>query len=192
MIRFSKGNSKVGPMAVFNIPAITSCPGRTPWCSTHCYAAKVERRWSAPREMYAANLRALSEGAPLPTLPRGTTIVRIHANGDFYSAEYAQQWAAYVANNPGVTFYAYTRSWRIAAILPALEALRALPNMTLFASMDESTTDAPPSGWRVAYIAGDEKASGPLCMEQTGKQPNCVACGYCFKAKRGNIQFTTH
>jgi hypothetical protein len=87
--------------------------------------------------------------------------------------------------------------------------MRALPNMQLFASMDESTTDLPPAGWRRAWIAtegetrcrrrGDEHnlvvydgTPSYVCPEETGLKPNCLACRYCFDGKRHDVTFLQH
>jgi hypothetical protein len=54
---------------------------------------------------------------------------RLHVSGDFYSATYTRKWLDIIKVFPGVQFYAYTRSFRVETIRPALEELRALQNM---------------------------------------------------------------
>jgi hypothetical protein len=53
-----------------------------------------------------------------------------------------------------VRAYAYSRSWRVAAIRPALEELAALDNVRLWFSCDEETGMPPtiPDGVRVAWL----------------------------------------
>ncbi len=74
---------------------------------------------------------------------------------------------------------------------PALEQLRACPNVEIFASTDP-TMPLPPQGWRVAFIETDQRASGVLCKEQTQQQESCLACGYCFRQDKGNVVFKVH
>jgi hypothetical protein len=88
----------------------------------------------------------------------------------------------------------------------------------LFASMDKSCEELPPAGWRRAWIDGDERADlawfedgegkvkvrtehnritedgtpSYVCPEETGRQPNCEACGYCLRGKRGDVTFLQH
>lgn len=44
------------------------------------------------------------------SLPLKATIIRIHVAGDFFLKEYMKAWLIVAANNPGITFYAYTKS----------------------------------------------------------------------------------
>jgi hypothetical protein len=106
-------------------------------------------------------------------LPPDCTLLRIHVSGDFTSECYILGWRDLIARNPDVKVWAYTRSWRVPALLPALEALRALPNVQIFASMDKSTMEMPPEGWRRAWIDGDPRASRWYShneMDATGRE----------------------
>ena len=85
----------------------------------------------------------------------------------------------------------YTRSWIVEDLLPALEQLRDIPNMQLFASVD-NTMPLPPKGWRVAFIENDPRADGLLCNEQTNQKESCLSCGYCFEQNSGNVIFRVH
>ena len=137
--------------------------------------------------------------------------MRIHVSGDFYSEEYIQNWIDIVNGCPSVQFYAYTRSWNT-PMLGKLEELRALPNIQLLASVDQ-TMPMPPIGWRVAYMATDSRFRGMRCLVQQhsklcapncdgkkhktgpthiGKLPDCKACGACFIKTLGNIEFAIH
>lgn len=44
------------------------------------------------------------------SLPPKATVIRIHVAGDFFLKEYMQAWLIVAANNPSITFYAYTKS----------------------------------------------------------------------------------
>jgi hypothetical protein len=153
----------------------------------------------------------------VPPIPSECELLRIHVSGDFDRVEYIEQWIARLTERPDVTAWAYTRSWRVPELLPALERLRALPNMQLFASMDKSIDELPPAGWRRAWIDGDERAGTPvemtapgetvishrnfvtvdgdrsyLCPEETKHKKDCVSCGYCFEGQKHDVTFLKH
>ena len=178
------GNAKLGKhVGAVNRLAVGTCPGASDWCKSVCYADRYTHRWPRIAGLYQGDL-------VLPEVPRPA--VRIHASGDFDTVGYVREITKWVESHPGTRFWAYTRSWRVRRLVPALETLRALPNMQLFASVDASIHDVPPAGWRVAFIEGDPRYQGPTCMEQTGTQPDCESCGYCFVGHRNNIGFKEH
>jgi len=200
------GNSKLG-LNVFTYSKAPgrdrTCPGATEFCESVCYAMRIMDNPHL-RIIYEANEK---RGADLPDLPAEARLVRGHVSGDFDSAEYVRAWIDLVRRRPDATFWFYTRSWRIAEIRPALEELRALPNVEVWASMDPRCED-PPEGWRVAWIDSDARlwrdpgVAGksyyyhgrrvPVCPEQTGERENCEACGYCFRGKAGDLVFLEH
>jgi hypothetical protein len=156
---FGKGNLKIGP-GVFTYSRLAgkytllgTCPGSTPECEDICYAKRIT---GIVRQQYKAN----SESAFVPELPQDARLVRIHVSGDFDAPDYINNWCQRLQERPDVTAWAYTRSWRVKALLPALERLRAMPNVQLFASMDVSTEELPPAGWRIAWIEGDTRVIG--------------------------------
>jgi len=55
-IRLGNGNTKIGAVPTFSLPARLTCPGASPWCLNHCYALRVERLWPSCRVAYARNL----------------------------------------------------------------------------------------------------------------------------------------
>jgi len=91
----------------------------------------------------------------VPPIPEECKLLRIHVSGDFDTVAYIHEWARRLIERPDVTAWAYTRSWRVPELLLALEILRTLPNVQLFASMDPSCADLPPQGWRRAWIWRD-------------------------------------
>ena len=191
-----KGNTKIGPgVFTFSMTAGPesvggTCPGASDWCAAHCYAMRLTR-YTSVRDRFSENADATRAGM-MPEIPAKARSYRIHVSGDFHSAEYVEAWRTVVRSRPEVHFYAYTRSWRVPEIVSALESLRAEPNMQLFASVDASIAELPPSDWRVAYIDGDPRFTGIDCPEQTGRKANCEECGYCIRGKRGNVNFSTH
>jgi hypothetical protein len=181
----TQGNAKLGPSIWhFNLPAGVSCPGRSELCSVACYATHGNYRRSSVQRKYEENWR-LATTAPLELHRRldteltmlGDVTVRIHTSGDFFSADYIAMWSALTRVHPRTRFFAYTRSWRVSALLSELHALRERPNVRLWASSDDET-GPPPPGWREARIG--EWAGYATCPEQTGRKPSCAACGLCF------------
>jgi hypothetical protein len=209
--RYGKGNSKLGSdVFTYSRPAgksafdnsLGTCPGETPACSVFCFAKRI----SGPVfDNYRRNV-----GADVPEIPAECTLLRIHVSGDFDSILYIENWIKRLTERPDVECWAYTRSWRVLALLPALEALRALPNVQLFASMDASTPDRPPADWRRAWIDGDMRADynpamrhddnritddgrpSYVCPEETGRLPNCQTCGYCPLGKHNDVTVLEH
>lgn len=182
----------------FNQRAVATCPGSTAWCRSHCYANRAF--FLLKRDLYERDSatahetnRIVDEVEELPA----HAWVRIHASGDFDSAGYVEKWRLAALVRPDVRFWSYTRSWRDEAerrapgLHAALERLRALPNVQLFASTDPET-EAPPAGWRVAWIESDPRATGLACPEQTGAQADCLDCGFCVLGRRGDVVFHEH
>jgi hypothetical protein len=158
------GNLKLGGRRIwgFALPSGTPdvCPGMSPTCSSHCYAVAVERYRPAVVAKYRRNLRAscrrdFVRRVVAFLIAHQVRVVRIHTAGDFYSARYAQRWLAIVRRSPRVTFYLYSRSWRIPEIKAVIDQLSALPNCVVWYSCD-CDTGVPadvPTGVRVAWLS---------------------------------------
>jgi len=191
-----KGNIKVGPILTFSLPSRFTCPGASRWCAKHCYAARFERIWPNCRLAYSRNL-LLTWNIPrfvrlmLRNIPKNLPVLRIHVSGDFHDPSYIYGWIKIARARPRTQFWAYTRSWTMPTLLPALEQLRALPNCHIFASVDPDMPD-PPAGWRVAYLDIDPRAQGVPCLHQHGKAKSCFECRYCFRPGKGNVVFKVH
>jgi hypothetical protein len=161
-----RGNSKLGPEIFhFSIPAGKTCPGETDDCKNACYAKKhfynminviesLERNYqrTLTAEFVAQMVGEIRE--------KRAKIVRIHTSGDFYDAEYIHKWIEIVEQCPNITFFAYTRSWRIFELLLPLRDLAKPANMHLWWSADKES-DAidgiPPlyPAVRIAYMSQD-------------------------------------
>lgn len=188
-----------------------TCPGSSEECRKICYAVRPVMEFGPVYEMWKANA-----ASDVPPIPDDAKLLRLHVSGDFDTVEYIQNWIARLKERPDVTCWGYTRSWRVAELLPWLEILRGLPNVQLFASMDESIPELPPRSWRRAWIDGDTRGGTPqqvaahaedpvthnlvavdgvpsyVCPEETKRQPNCEACKYCFKGTTNDVTFLRH
>lgn len=215
---YMKGNTKIGT-GVYTYSRLAgqiegTCPGASEECEAICYAKRIT---GAVRDIYAVN----SQRHQVPPIPADCRLLRLHVSGDFDTLAYIESWIDRIADRPDVTMWVYTRSWRVPALLPALERLRALPNVQMFASMDVSVPEMPPDGWRRAWIDGDprqgdvhtlapahseeavalgawslqatqEGTKALICPEETKAVPNCENCGYCFKGQRNDVVFLRH
>ncbi len=163
--RYGKGNLKIG-MGVYTysrLPGITgqtalglrhlddtepgpdsdwrgTCPGATEECQQVCYASRPVAELGPVSSMWLRN----TMNSDVPPIPEDAKLLRLHVGGDFDSVEYIANWYERLAERPDVRCWVYTRSWRT-WLLPALERLRALPNVQMFASMDKSTPELPPA-----------------------------------------------
>lgn len=202
------GNKKTGisgrffrSIWVWNLPPMTTCPGRSDWCIAHCYNADP-RDEVYPVARWLENLRLVQERpeesaaqviAFLKTAPKRVA-VRIHSSGDFFSTSYVEWWARIMRECPDVRFWAYTRSWANPGLRADLERLRECSNLQLFASWDV-TMPRPPGGWRLSIISeGPHTSKRPnlSCPEQYEGGPPCVDCGYCIRKGSGNVIFHSH
>ena len=213
-IKVSPNNTKLGKIASFSLPSITSCPGATNECVSTCYAVKLERIYSNVDNAYQLNLQAIKdknfvfslseEITRLTTKKTPIKTFRWHVSGDWSTIKYMYDCVSIMKKFPDITFYAYTRNWRLSNWLPHLDFLHALPNMTLFASIDDDTiknNEWPPNHYKVAYF-GENKDTVKTkynllpCPNQTTNKL-CDSCKLCFNIsykenKKINILFRKH
>ncbi len=213
------GNHKLGGRRIwgFTLPSGTpdACPGRSPTCATHCYAAALERYRPAAAAAYRRNL-ALSRRRDFARRVRAflvahaVRVVRVHVGGDFYSARYTRAWLRVVRRSPRVTFFFYTRAWRVPSIRAVLDVLAVLPNCAAWFSCDRDTgvpaavpprvrvawlmtapDDTPPAGtdlvFRVRRLRRRPAPAGgpPVCPAEDGvartSPATCDRCGRCWR-----------
>jgi hypothetical protein len=210
----SKGNDKIGgKIFAFNLSAGSTCPGQSAACAS-CYAQRG--RWLFPnvRDALSWNLRASGRGYFVEEMVeelrrRRVKVLRLHSSGDFYAAAYTQKWVEILARSPNVVGYAYTRSWRVPSIVPALRELAALETFRLWFSADADTGMPPevPPGVRVAWLQEDEADAIPagvdlifrvhrlrktprkriglslICPTEQGREhtTTCSTCAHCWR-----------
>lgn len=212
-----KGNTKLGEgIYSFSIPAGSTCPGQSPTCARHCYAKSGNYVWSNVVASHSRNWEAARKRGFVARMVREIDrtrprVVRIHAAGDFYSAGYCRKWAEIARACPEVTFYAYTRSWRLPAIRAELVQFARIPNVKLWYSCDRDTgvPTSKPKRVRLAWMQADETDVPPrsdlvfrvkrlrknvvkrvgltmVCPVENGVTVNtdCGKCGVCWKPER--------
>ena len=147
----------------FSIPARRTCPGKSRFCASLCYADTGFFMMGNVRQKHIDNLKRTREvsfvdDAVSEIKSRCITVVRIHMAGDFYSAAYGWKWVSIVRQCHRTTFLCYTRSWTQDAIMPVLARLATMKNMHLWFSTDHQMPDAPPiPGVRIAYLLADDE-----------------------------------
>lgn len=157
MLYFSLNNAKLAgtKTAAFSLPAGYSCPGAKDclaWFDRdkkklmdgkhqkfRCFAATMEAAFPSVAKSVDNNLRKLKEAKTVEAMAElihrslpGAHYenIRVHADGDFYSADYFMAWMSVASRHPERIFYAYTKSLQIWIKYKALVP----PNFVLTAS----------------------------------------------------------
>lgn len=164
------GNDKLSQsVAHFDLPAGTTCPGKSKLCYRKCYARR--NRFSYPqvqerlRWSYEQSKRGDFVERMVDELYRkGIVLCRLHVSGDIFSPAYARKLLEIIGRSSHTTFWAYTRSWRVKTIFPILKAISIMPNMKLWMSADAETGYPPevPQGVRVAWMMTQEQEEAEL------------------------------
>lgn len=209
-IRFQFGNKKLAAdekmaFIIWSLPAVLTCPGATVACMHNCYARRDERFLSvrASRainyklsmrpdfaELLAAAIRETiyTKKGELRKAYQGKEIVfRIHESGDFYSERYMRAWFEVAALFPDVTFFTYTKSFKIYAKCKDMKP----DNFEVRASVwDDTTVEELNMIYKLGmsiYTAYDEdgvkKAIANGAMKCTCE--SCTKCG-CACARHHN------
>lgn len=154
----SKGNTKLGDIPNWSIPAIDTCPGASTLCKELCYADKGFYYMNNVRGSLEGNYDASGKGdwhekmiADIHKMK--AAIFRIHVSGDFYTSNYVLKWQSIVEACPETRFYAYTRSWEFPTIRDELVILAKKPNFQMWWSTDRVMREPPRyPGICIAYL----------------------------------------
>ena len=117
VIFISNGNSKMGAIPSFSLPAVITCNPAAP-CFRKCYAAKLERIYKTVRNAYSRNYEIVRNdpdafAAQINAALAVNRFFRFHVSGDFYSPEYFALVCDLVRKNPGCTVLAFTKQYDI-------------------------------------------------------------------------------
>ena len=134
-------------------------------------------------------------------------IFRIHHDGDFFSRDYADAWAAVVKAFPDVHFWVYTRSFTPG--INVIDLIADIPNLSVYLSVDadnmryaRTILDEYPSvklaalmqtsGEAAGMIRGirEDNRPGAICPENVRRIPlitaeggACKTCDICVHGK---------
>lgn len=218
------GNSKLGKgIKTFSIPAGATCPGASDLCASACYAKKGAFSWGNVKEsVLSAYFRSQSPRFAdnmIAEMGRKAkpSVVRIHVAGDLYSFEYAQKWLRIMQegrakNGELFSYFLFTRSWIFPEMVPVLKQMADMPNVEVFASLDdemkanhmdklpdwirladivESFDDMDKNGAHKGFIAclNQKKqkalvAGGMGRKEASERTYSCEECTFCFSPDR--------
>ena len=203
-IYLSNGNKKLKPsedtnFLIFNLPAIKSCPFATEHCRKYCYARKAEKVYPDVLPARERNFKASQEKSFVDDMitlimakrekqHKKTLVVRIHESGDFYNKEYANKWLEIARRCKGVTFMAYTKSFKY------FDGVKLPRNFVLRASIWDDTTKEQKeivtrNNWAIytAVQQFTENDSFTRC-----RCSDCATCGKCWKKSEKDIRCEIH
>jgi len=190
-------NQKLGKeIGVFNLPQALTCPGKSDACKI-CYANKAERVYKTVRNKRMQNLmfietqgtEAFADAMIKEIKERKLKKVRLHESGDFYTQSYINAWVKIIKACPDVKFLAYTKSYRKKGKHFNFSELKALPNLSLFASTDyDAKIEEAPEDLPKAHLVlrGETPPKGYItCMSGDLEEHYCgTRCQICWNAKQ--------
>jgi len=183
----------------FNIPAGVTCAGASPWCAKYCYGKKGN--WTFKHTKASIDRKLTVTLDPETFMERlsfeldkivenGFNVVRIHSNGDFYSVDYFRTWLDIARKHKEITFFCYTKQWRIEGWYEILKESSRIRNFHVMCSYDD-TMDSRPKRWmRIASIS--DNWDEVTCKKQLDKSESCATCKICFDPKEKRLVFYPH
>jgi hypothetical protein len=116
-------------------------------------------------------------------------LVRLHALGDFFSADYVRFWANMLALHDKLAIYGYTAHHPTSEIGFAIWCLKRIYGRRFAIRFSNGGTK---KDCTIAVPKGTEKVEGAfICPEQTGKTLACATCGACWSTDK-NVAFLDH
>lgn len=191
---FSEGkNSKLAArVSILNLPPIATCPNCAT-CAGSCYATlrygdttHVQPRWD--KNLAMTMREDFVEMATRELKYKGTTIVRYHESGDFYSEQYIDKCMELAIANPQVFFYGYTK------VKSALR-LNALTNVNVIYSLIETPIGEIRNYGTKEYCEMLEKDYDYFVCphDKTWKEKGLSCMGTCEECKtRDKVCFEIH
>jgi hypothetical protein len=116
MVKVSKGNTKIGDIMNFSLPAGITCNPDAPCFKKGCYANKGTFKFSNVQNRYRENLDSYLENPAqaekdlLNQLP-AFGYFRLHVSGDFINEEYLEMWVSIAKKIPGLKILAFTKKY---------------------------------------------------------------------------------
>lgn len=192
----SHSNKKLKPtdtlkFIIWNLPAIVTCPFRTPHCEAKCYAIKAERvykdclpsrktHFMESREADFVDRMVLTILQYALRNKESQIIVRIHESGDFYNQAYTDKWLRIMdicKFMPNVKFICYTKSF------PYFDGKKLPKNLAFRASVWDDTPEKDletirRNGWAI-YTAVDKFQKGDKFTRC--RCSDCANCKKCWQ-----------
>jgi hypothetical protein len=190
----TKGNTKLGAIHNFSIPAIKTCPGRSEFCESLCYACRFRYMASNVQKAHHRNWEMSKDFDWVDNMlaeirKMKVKILRIHAAGDFYDVSYIKKWHKIVKSSPETKFYAYTRSWNTLDLTPHLVKMSQELNFDMWWSWDRDMPDPPEvDGIRVCYLMENDEDLPPREVDLVFRNsPSSVSKYTLMKQANGSL-----
>lgn len=116
IVKFSKGNSKMGDICSVSLPSVVTC--RVCDCQKKCYARKLERLRPTVARAYAHNLRVLQEDSVTYWREVEASIMmsrffRFHVSGDIPDDTYFEHMVDIARTNTHCEILCFTKKYDI-------------------------------------------------------------------------------
>ena len=169
------GNAKIGK-GVYHFSTLPGCNGTCFGTCDGCYAMRGNYRFKSV--MNALQIRTdiarndpqfLSDEIAREIKKHHIEYVRIHASGDFFSADYVKAWISIAMANPNTNFWTYTKSYGH-GFDDELNELNSLPNVNIVKSII--------SGCGFNFGHCDYILDTYFKLKSEGKDPYICKCGF--------------
>lgn len=191
----SKGNSKLGNILNFNLPAGRTCPAGAD-CQKFCYAKKGTYNFPAVKNRYRENLDFYLQHGMVETFKAMLAeldsfkgeLVRWHSSGDCPDFEYLQLVFLVAMARPKVNFMMFTK--RYDWVNNLLGFVDKPDNLTIIFSYDDGLEDEyeNPFEMPIAIVSDTTSSCGNQLHGLT-----CEECRVCWQLKPGEkLYFWKH
>ena len=169
------GNAKIGK-GVYHFSTLPGCNGTCFGTCDGCYAMRGNYRFKSV--MSALQIRTdiarndpqfLADEITREIKAHKIEYVRIHASGDFFSADYVKAWISIAMANPNTNFWTYTKSYGH-GFDDELNTLNSLPNVNIVKSI------VPGCGFNFGHC--DYILDTYFKLKSEGKNPYICKCGF--------------
>jgi len=210
-MKISKGNSKLGKIANFNITPLRTCsPEACNTCGKNgCYALKAYRQYPAVRTAWDENTElAIND---IPTLYQDlrkyfTTfkgkIFRIHSAGDFVSIDYLKMWADIAFEFKNINFMAYTKQFKILQYFIDIYGRNYMTRNFKIILSSWTGLDIPSElsyKFSIAWLCEDGQNAPVMVynLKKAGRSVricggDCTVCKYCYEPTGLDVIFIKH
>lgn len=211
-IYLSEGNRKLARneeeyFLIWNLPAVTTCPYRTPMCEKACYARKAERMYNQVLPCRENNLvesqktsftydmiESIRYYLQLPKNVGKRCYFRIHESGDFYNREYVNKWIYIASQLPEVKFLAYTKSVRYFTDIMETVPDNMVIRYSIWADSDKDDVKTAIKLNLPIYTAWEEKALNEIIVHTSYRRCDCdcKVCKMCYSNSNKLLAVAIH
>lgn len=191
-----KGDRKGWPIFHLTLEERATCPRSCEQWLTCFGNAMPQARRHAVDDVFLPLLRG--EIATLARANPKGLLIRLHALGDFYSAEYVLAWAEMLAQFPQVAVFGYTARRTDDPDPASAKIAQTIKVMTdaMWArfAIRTSASDPIARSRSTVVLEDPQEPDTIVCPAQTGGTEACASCGLCWSesARDKTIAFLKH